>query len=88
MDGEKRRLLHGLKVLDGLEHMAGPFGTMILADMGAEGVWKLERPGTGDLIRAWGDGSETQRLLPPHPPRTRKASPSTTKRPRKAAFKA
>ena len=50
-------LLHGLKVLDLTEHMAGPFCTMILADMGAE-VIKLERPGKGDSVRAWGDGSE------------------------------
>jgi crotonobetainyl-CoA:carnitine CoA-transferase CaiB-like acyl-CoA transferase len=50
-------LLHGLTVLDLTEHMAGPFCTMILADLGAE-VWKLERPGKGDSIRAWGDGSE------------------------------
>lgn len=50
-------LLHGLKVLDLTEHMAGPFCTMILADMGAE-VLKLERPGKGDSVRAWGDGSE------------------------------
>src|SRR5437588_10976157 len=49
--------LHGLKVLDLTEHMAGPFCTMILADMGAE-VVKLERPGKGDSTRAWGDGSE------------------------------
>ena len=49
--------LAGLRVLDLTEHMAGPFCTMILADMGAE-VVKLERPGRGDSTRAWGDGSE------------------------------
>jgi crotonobetainyl-CoA:carnitine CoA-transferase CaiB-like acyl-CoA transferase len=49
--------LSGLTVLDLTEHMAGPFCTMILADMGAE-VVKLERPKTGDSTRSWGDGSE------------------------------
>jgi crotonobetainyl-CoA:carnitine CoA-transferase CaiB-like acyl-CoA transferase len=49
--------LEGLRVLDLTENMAGPFCTMILADMGAE-VVKLERPGKGDAVRAWGDGSE------------------------------
>ena len=48
----------GCAVLDLTEHMAGPFCTMILADMGAE-VIKLERPGEGRFwSRAWGDGSE------------------------------
>ena len=49
--------LAGLKVLDLTEHMAGPFCSMILADMGAE-VLKLERPGKGDSSRAMGDGTE------------------------------
>ena len=47
--------LAGLRVLDLTEHMAGPFCTMILADMGAE-VLKVERPGKGDSTRSWGDG--------------------------------
>jgi CoA-transferase family III len=43
--------LAGLRVLDLTENMAGPFCTMMLADMGAE-VVKLERPGKGDAVRA------------------------------------
>jgi len=50
--------LAGIKILDLTEHMAGPFCTMILADMGAE-VIKLERPGKGENVRNWGgDGEE------------------------------
>ena len=55
--GDRNGPLVGLRVLDLTEHMAGPFCTMILADMGAE-IAKLERPGKGDSVRAWGDGSE------------------------------
>lgn len=47
------RPLAGLVVIDLTRALAGPFGTMALADLGAN-VIKIEPTPAGDMIRQWG----------------------------------
>jgi len=45
--------LHDLRVLDLGEDVSNAYATRLLADLGAD-VVKVELPGRGDLLRAWG----------------------------------
>ena len=47
------RALDDITVLDLSHALAGPFGSTMLGDYGAE-VIKIETPGSGDMSRAWG----------------------------------
>jgi crotonobetainyl-CoA:carnitine CoA-transferase CaiB-like acyl-CoA transferase len=61
MNEKRLGALEGIRVLDLTRVLAGPFATMMMADMGAE-VIKIEIPGKGDDSRAFGPFMNGQSL--------------------------
>ena len=54
--------LKGIRILDLTRVLAGPFGTQLLGDLGAELI-KIEHPSYGDITRQWGyDTMYTDRI--------------------------
>jgi len=51
--------LHGILVADFSRVLAGPYATMLLADLGAT-VIKVEKPGSGDDTRRWSPPETTE----------------------------
>ncbi len=43
-------ILKGVRILDLSQYIAGPYGTLVLGDLGAE-IIKIENPDGGDLSR-------------------------------------
>jgi len=54
--------LHGVKVVDISNFLAGPMTSMYLADFGAD-VTKVERPDSGDELRYWGNNKNGVGLM-------------------------
>ncbi|WP_188448600.1 CaiB/BaiF CoA transferase family protein [Sphingomonas psychrolutea] len=54
---EQHGALHGIRVIELGQLIAGPFCGQLLGDMGAE-VIKVEPPGAGDPMRQWGRGED------------------------------
>ncbi len=45
-----QKILEGVRILDLSRYLAGPYGSMLLGDLGAE-IIKIEQPGAGDFTR-------------------------------------